>query len=606
MSVGHITVTRSVELVEMKAFSPSDNGSSWRMSIAKPPQEKDWMDSFRRANRRPIKSRDSAYLATPPPVMPRVGDRPGYYDVLAANAKTATTPLARRLKGRHLQMIAFGGAIGTGLFVASGAALYRAGPASVLLAYCLVGAMQYCTMQSLCELCVMFPIAGSFTAFSTRFLDPSWGFAIGWVYFLQWLWILPLEIIAAAFTISYWNDHLPNAVFITIFLIGILGINLFGIKAYGEAEFIFSIIKVVAVIAFILLGIIINIGGTPESGYIGGKYWGDPGPFKHGFKGFCSVLITAVFSFGGTELIGLAAAETASPLKSLPKAVKQVFWRIAIFYIVSILLVGLLVPSNEPTLVGGKNNADASASPFIIAIESAGTSVLPSAMNAIILIAVLSVGNSAVFGASRTLAALAELSYAPQIFSYVDKKGRPLITILLIGGVGLIAYLVDLSIHYTIFQWLLSISAFSTLLTWASICFCHIRFRMAWAHASRPLEQLPFCSNVGVYGSWFSLIGYTLVVTSQIWIAVSPVEIPGMDTSLSGRVQYFFLRVMALPLVIILFVYHKLRFRTSVIRVNEMDIETGRRFYRIFLTKEEAWEERRSWPRWKRIYYFLC
>lgn len=602
---GDIVLTRDVEVVEMKDLSAGpDKGTSWNISAKKESSRHpaDWMDGFRRAERRPLKSRDGGYQPTTAPTVP--GDR--QYDLRAANAKTANTALARELKGRHLQMIAFGGAIGTGLFVASGAALYNGGPASVLLAYVLIGVMQYCTMQALAELCVLFPIAGSFSAYSTRFLDPSWGFAMGWNYCLQWLFTLPLEILAGAYTISYWNESLPKAIFVAIFLITIVLINLFGIKAYGEAEFVFSIVKVTAIIGFILLAIVINIGGQPDSGYIGGMYWRNPGAFNNGFKGFCTVLITSAFSFNGTELIGLAAAETANPRKSLPTAIKQVFWRISIFYILALMLVGLLVPSNEPRLMDGKNSADASASPFVIAIESAGTTILPSVMNAVILIAVISVGNSAVFGSSRTLAALAEQSHAPQIFAYVDKQGRPLMAILFASCLGLLAFLADLSVHDAIFDWLLSISSLSTLFTWGSICLCHIRFRQAWGFTSRSLEQLPFRSNVGIWGSWLGCIGYALVLISQIWVAVSPIPTADQDTSTAGMVQTFFLKVMAIPIILIFYSFHKIWFRTRIVRVDEMDVETGRRYFRVHISSEEEREERMKWPLWKRMYRLLC
>lgn len=165
-------------------------------------------------------------------------------------------------------------------------------------------------------------------------------------------------------------------------------------------------------------------------------------------------MVSCCFSFGGTELIGLAAAETANPRKSLPTAIKQVFWRITIFYITALMLIGLLVPSNDPRLISGKSSADASASPFVIAIESAGSTVLPSVMNAIILVAIISVGNSSVFGSSRTLVALAEQSHAPQIFSYVDRQGRPLMAIILASCIGSMAYLADVEAHDAIFNWL--------------------------------------------------------------------------------------------------------------------------------------------------------
>ncbi|KAH6871206.1 amino acid permease-domain-containing protein [Thelonectria olida] len=589
----------------MREGRDENKGATWDISAAHTPSSKkptDWIDGFRRAEEPSPKGRKAGYQQTEPIQVPAAGDQ--RYDLDAANAKTAHTALARELKGRHLQMIAFGGAIGTGLFVASGASLSNGGPATLLISYLIIGAMQYCTMQALGELCVLFPIAGSFSAFSTRFLDPSWGFAMGWNYCLQWLFVLPLEIIAAAYTISYWNENISKAIFVAIFLAVIVIINLLGVKAYGEAEFLFSIVKVVAVIGFIMLAIVINIGGEPTSGYIGGTYWNNPGPFNNGFKGFCSVLVTSSASFGGTELIGLAAAETANPRKSLPTAIKQVFWRITIFYIVSLMLVGLLVPSNEPRLLNGKSSADASASPFVIAIETAGTTILPSVMNGIILIAVVSVGNSAVYGSSRTLLALAQQSHAPRIFAYIDKQGRPIMAILLASFIGLMAFLADLEAHDTIFSWLLSISALSTLFTWASVSLCHIRFRRAWAHSSNSLQQLPFRSNVGVFGSWFSLVGYALVLASQFWIAISPLK--ATDKSTSGKVQAFFLSVMAIPIILIFYLVHKVWFRTGIIRVDEMDIKTGRRYFRVHIATEQEREERRRWPLWKRVYQLLC
>ncbi|PNP73215.1 hypothetical protein FNYG_13440 [Fusarium nygamai] len=608
---GDITLTRDIEIVEMNVLGTGgsdDRGATWDISVEQPAVAKvtatNWIDGFRRAERRPIKGREGGYQATARPAMPGPGDR--HYDLKSANAKTATTALARELKGRHLQMIAFGGTIGTGLFVASGFSLYTSGPGNILLSYILTGAMQYCTMQALCELCVLFPIAGSFSTFSTRFLDPSWGFALGWNYCLQWLFLLPLEIIAGAYTISYWNELLSRSVFVTIFLFTIIVINLFGVKAYGEAEFIFAIIKVIAIIGFILLGIVINIYGEPETGYIGGQYWHDPGPFKNGFKGFCSVLVSSCFSYGGTELIGLAAAETANPRRSLPTATKQVFWRLSIFYIIPLMLIGLLVPSNNPRLISGKSSADASASPFVIAIESAGATVLPSVMNAIILVTIISVGNSSVFGSSRTLVALAEQSHAPQIFSYVDKQGRPLMAIILASCIGLMAYLADMESHDAIFNWLFSSCALSTVFTWASICLCHIRFRKAWAYTSNPLEQLPFRSQVGVIGSWFGLIGYALVIISQIWIAVSPIETPGIDRSTSAIVKNFFLCVMAIPIVLIFYICHKIWLRTHWLGVDEIDVEIGRQYFRIHIITEQEREERLRWPLWKKIYRLIC
>lgn len=353
-----------------------------------------------------------------------------------------------------------------------------------------------------------------------------------------------------------------------------------------------------------LLGIVLNCGGTPERGYIGGEFWRDPGAFNNGFKGLCSVFVTAAFSFTGTELVGLAAAETANPRKSLPTAIKQVFWRITIFYILALTLVGLLVPHNDRRLAGGKNNADARASPFVIAIEEAGIQVLPSVMNAVILIAVLSVGNSAVFGSSRTLAALANLNQAPKILAYIDRGGRPLMAIALAGAVGLLAYLADLKQQNDVLEWLLAISGLSSIFTWASICLCHIRFRRAWAARGRTPSELPYQSQVGVIGSYVGLAMNIAVLTAQFWVGAFPIEY--MDKTAGQVAQNFFLKTMGAPIVLVFYTAHKIYYRTSYVRVRDMDVDTGRRDFNVPILYAQEKEERAAWPKWKKMYKFLC
>ncbi|KAL2065030.1 hypothetical protein VTL71DRAFT_4170 [Oculimacula yallundae] len=523
----------------------------------------------------------------------------------AAAQNTANSPLARKLKGRHLQMIAIGGSIGTGLFVASGKALETGGPASLLISFSLIGIMLFCTMHALGEMAVLFPVAGSFSAYSTRFLDPAWGFAMGWNYAMQWLCVLPLEIIAASITVNYWDEQqrYPHSIFVAVFLVLIVTINMFGVRGYGEAEFIFSFVKIVAVIGYILLGIILNCGGGPDSGYIGGRYWSDPGAFHNGFKGLCSVFVTAAFAFAGTELVGLAAAETANPRKSLPTAIKQVFWRISIFYIASLTVVGLLVPYNEPRLLSG-GNAIAAASPFVISINNAGIDILPSLMNVVILIAVLSVGNSAIFGSSRTLAALADQGQAPKFFSYIDRKGRPLLAILFASSLGLVAFVADSGSQGTVLDWMLALSGLSSIFTWGSICLSHIRFRRAWKLQGHTLEELAFRSQPGIIGSWIGFIFNCLVLVTQFWTGAFPV---GYE-NLSGaeQVEHFFLAYLAAPIVIMFYLCYKFYFKTSVMRAKDMDLTTGRRELNLpeLIAEEQA--ERAAWPRWKRGYKTFC
>jgi amino acid transporter len=482
-------------------------------------------------------------------------------------------------------------------------------------------------MQALGEMAVLFPVAGSFSAYSTRFLDPAWGFAMGWNYAMQWLVVLPLEIVAASITLSFWPGarDTNSAAWVTIFLFIIVAINFCGVGAYGEAEFVFSIIKIIAVVGFIILGIVLNCGGGPEGGYIGGRYWktnnvpvnypgylmGQPtgsiasGPFRSGFKGLCSVFVTAAFSFAGTELIGLAAAEARNPRKTLPSAIRQVFWRICLFYMVSLTIVSLLVPYGDDRLLG-QTSEDAKASPFVIAINNASVKVLPSVMNVVILIAVLSVGNSSIFGSSRTLAALAQQGQAPHIFSYIDRAGRPLVTICAASILGFLCYVVagGQSTSNTALKWLYSLSGLSSIFTWGSICLAHIRFRAAWKAQGHTLDELAFRSQVGVYGSWLGFILNCLVLVAQFWTAAFPI---GYGAKSSGdRAQTFFLAYLAAPVVITFYVTYKLYYKTPFMKVDDMDLATGRRELDTPALIEEERRLKALMPRWKRIYMSLC
>ncbi|KAE8379261.1 amino acid permease-domain-containing protein [Aspergillus bertholletiae] len=526
------------------------------------------------------------------------------FDIENAAQKTANSPLQRSLKGRHLQMIAIGGSIGTGLFVGSGSVLATGGPASVLIAYALIGCMLYCTVHALGEMAVLFPVAGSFAHYSTRFIDPAWGFAMGWNYALQWLVVLPLEIVAASITVDYWQSDISNAAWVAIFWVLIVSINLFGVKGYGEAEFVFSLIKVVAVIGFIILGIILNCGGGPKGGYIGGKFWHDPGAFHNGFKGLCSVFVNAAFAFAGTELVGLAAAETANPRKSLPTAVKQVFWRICLFYIVSLALVGLLVPYDDTRLLDGSSSADAKASPFVIAINNAGISVLDSIMNVVIMIAVLSVGNSSVYGSSRTLAALAEQGQAPKFLAYIDRKGRPLWAILIASSLGLLSFLAASDKQAVAFEWMMAISGLSSIFTWGSVCLSHIRFRHGWKAQGHSLNELAFQSQPGIIGSWVGFIFNCLVLVAQFWVGFAPIGYREMTAK--ELVENWFSVYLAAPVVLLFYIPYKLWFRTPFIRAKDMDLQTGRRDLDLQYLIEQERAEQAEWPAWKKVYRFFC
>lgn len=290
----------------------------------------------------------------------------------------------------------------------------------------------------------------------------------------------------------------------------------------AAVEFVLSIVKVLACTGFIILGIIINCGGVPTDsrGYIGGEYWRSPySAFNNGFHGFCTVFVTASFAFGGTELTGLAAAEAADPKRQIPKATKQVFWRIAFFYIVNLLIVGLIVPANNPNLLGN-GAATTDASPFVIAINLAGIPALPSIFNAVITISVISVANSATYASTRTIQAMALQGMAPKFLAYVDKKGRPIPTVILQIAFGFIAFINEAKVGATVIYWLLALSGLANFFVYGSICLSHIRFRGAWRRNGHSLDELPYQAQFGVLGSWLGFALNVICLAAQFYTAI--------------------------------------------------------------------------------------
>ncbi|KAL9050211.1 MAG: hypothetical protein Q9162_006774 [Coniocarpon cinnabarinum] len=509
-----------------------------------------------------------------------------------------TNQLKRNLHGRHMQMIAIGGAIGAGLFVGSGSALSHGGPGSLVICFIIIGIMLLMVMQALGELAVMYPVNGAFASYIIRFIDPSWGFAVGWEYTIQWLTILPFEITTAGITIQYWRTDLNIGIWIATFLAALALIQVFGVRGYGEVEFVLAIIKILGCIGFIIFGIVADCGGVPTDnrGYIGAHYWHDPGAFRNGFKGFCSVFVTASFAFGGTELTGLAAAEAADPKRAIPKATRQVFWRITFFYVVNLFIMGLIVPSDSDVLLGSGDTGNTKASPFVLAFVLAGVKGLPSVFNVIICLAVISVANSATYASTRTLQALAQEGYAPKFLAYVDKKGRPIPTVIIQLLFGLLAFIGEASNATTVFTWLLSISGLSNFFVWGSICVAHIRFRSAWHHRGHSLEELPYRATFGVWGSVLGAFLNLLCLIAQFYTAAFPIG----GSSGSEAANDFFEAYLAAPMLLALYLGWKTysffawpAHRPLWVKTSDIDVYTGMRDDQKHISDPEASPEQR-------------
>jgi amino acid transporter len=457
--------------------------------------------------------------------------------------------------------------------------------------------------QALGEMAIIFPVSGGFYTLASRMLDPSFAFAMGWNYVLQWAVVLPLEITVAGTTVQYWTDKVHLGIWITIFMVLILIASALGTLGYAEEEFWSSVLKLFVVVMFIFIGIVCICGGGPASGdygtYVGGRYWKNPGAFANGFKGVCAMFVTAAFSFAGTELVGLAATETPNPRATVPSAIKNTFWRITLIYITSLTIIGLAVPYDDDRLGG----SGAGASPFVILIDRAGIAGLNHLINATICISVLSIGLSCVYAGSRTLTALAETGYAPRVFTYIDKSGRPLWSVIAILLFGPIAYLNLIeSVGDVIFSWLLALSGLSTLFTWLSICVTHIRFRRAWKVQGHSVEELPFTAVAGIWGSYVGAGLIVIVLIAQFYIAlfpITPVETAG------ERVQSWFLAYLAFPILIGFYIVGWIWKRGVPRRAHEIDLDTGRKSWLTVEDMRAYRAERRAAPWHIRMYRML-
>jgi len=426
----------------------------------------------------------------------------------------------RKLKARHLTMIAIGGCIGTGLFMASGEAIQQAGPGGAILAYAAIGIMVYFLMTSLGEMATYLPVSGSFSTYASRFVDPSLGYALGWNYWFNWVITVAVDVSIAALVISYWeplNFISPWAWSLLFFLI-IVGLNTLSVKVYGESEYWFAFIKVVTIIVFLLIGLL-TIFGILGGEYIGFKNFtiGDAPFLGEGLSGkFLSVLgvfLIAGFSFQGTELIGITAGESEHPEKNIPKAIKQVFWRILIFYILSIFVIGLIIPYTSPALLGA-DITEIAKSPFTLVFERAHWAFAAALMNAVILTSILSAGNSGMYASTRMLYAMGKDKMAPRMFGTTNKHGVPILALLATAFVVLIIFVIQ-SVTPKAIDFILAASGLTGFIAWLGIAISHYRFRRAYVAQGMDTQKLVYKAKLFPFGPLFAFGLCLLVIIGQ-------------------------------------------------------------------------------------------
>ncbi|EXJ77827.1 AAT family amino acid transporter [Capronia epimyces CBS 606.96] len=483
--------------------------------------------------------------------------------------------VARGLKARHIQFMGLGGSIGTALFLGIGRALAAAGPLSIFLGFTISGMAIFGMMQCLGEMTTWLPMPAALPSFASRYVDKSLGFAVGWNGWYSYTITICIEISAAAVIIGYWNTTINVAVWISIIIVLLVFLNLFAVSIYGEAEFWFASLKIITIVGLLILALVLDLGGGPNHDRIGFRYWKNPGAmntFVAGgsegrFLGFFFSLVMGALSYGGVESVIIAAGEAENPRRNLPKAIRRVFWRLLLFYVLGSLAVGVLVPYNDPDLLTALATGapGAASSPWVIAIKRAGIPALPSIINVVILSSATSAANACLYNGSRYLMAMAQLGLAPRFFLRCSKRGIPYY------GVGFTALLTGLTYlscsagPVKVFIWLGNISALVSMFSWLTICITYVRFYAALKKQGVNRDDLPFKSPFQPYLAWATMVFLAVLMLFNGFYAFTPWD---TDTFISTYIT--------VPVFFGLFIFWKVFKKTKFVDPAEADLWTGK------------------------------
>lgn len=477
---------------------------------------------------------------------------------------TSNQHLQRKLSARHLNMIAIGGSIGTGLFFASGSTIATAGPGGALLAYALIGVMIYFLMTSLGELATHYPSSGAFFTYGSKYVDEGFGFALGWNYWYNWAITVAFELVAVQFIMKFWFPDIAGVWWSMIFLAIIFAINAMTVKGFGESEFWFSMVKVVAIIVFMVIGLftIIKIMLAPDVSVLQNWTYGDA-PFVGGLQAMIGIAMIAGFSFQGTEMVGVAGGESKDPHKTIPLAIKQIFWRILLFYILCIFIIGTLIRYDNPLLMHAAETNNVVLSPFTLLYEQAGFAFAASVMNAVILTAILSAGNSGMYSSTRMLYDMAHQGRAPKIFARLDHRGVPMKALYATTLVAALCFLTTFIGEQTVFNWLLNTSGMCGFIVWLGIAISHYRFRKGYLTQGFKLDQLAYRARFFPFAPWFAFILCSMIILGQNYQALTEDKIDWL-----GLLSTY----ISIPLFLIIWLGYKWRNKTKIIPYQDMDV----------------------------------
>jgi yeast amino acid transporter len=499
-------------------------------------------------------------------------------DAIAHGYYEERQTLRQGLRERHIQMIALAGTIGTGLFLSSGRAVAHSGPLGALLGYGITGLSVSSIMFAVGEMGALVPLTGGIVRYSEYFFDPALSFANGWNLVYSYLVSIPAEITAAAVLVEFWIT-VNNAVWITVFGVLMIATAMLFVRVYGELEFGFSILKIMLILGINIMALVITCGGAPDHQTIGFQYWRNPGPFVQyleipgslgRFLGFWTSINSAVYSYSGIEVITTAAAETRNPRRAIPQAAKRIFIRVALFYVVTVFMVGLIVPSNDPNLLD--ESGTASESPFVIAATRAGIKVVPSIINAVILTSAWSSGNSNMLSGSRLLYGLAVHGHAPAIFRRLNRFGVPYAAVILYGLFMCLGYMTVSSTASTVFTWLQDLVSVATLINWLAICIVYLRFYYACKRQNIDRHKdLPFAAPWQPYTTWATMVLFVLLLLTG-----------GYSTFIHGQWsdETFVSSYINIPIILFLYFGYKFWHKSKIVPLDEMPIRQFIDIYR--------------------------
>ncbi|XAS72251.1 amino acid permease [Micrococcaceae bacterium Sec5.1] len=438
-----------------------------------------------------------------------------------ASSTAAETGLRRTMGPRHLIMIAMGGVIGSGLFLSSGYTISQAGPLGAVIAY-LVGAfVVYLVMACLGELAIAYPVSGAFHIYAARSIGPATGFATAWLYWLCWAVAIGSEFTASGLLMQRWFPGVDVWVWCVVFAAILFGLNAISSRFFGESEFWFSIVKVGAIIALIVLGGAALLGFQPlsESGnqpFLFENFNTSGGLFPNGFSGVLVTALAVFYAFSGSELIGVAAGETTDPARNIPKAMRSTVIRLLIFFVGAIAVIAATVPFDQVGL---------DESPFVTVFSSVGIPYAADIMNFVIITALLSAGNSGLFSCARMLYSLSDEGHAPKALKRLTKRGIPLVALSVSMLGGLASLISSVVAPETVYLALVSVAGFAVVGVWMSITASHFFHRRAFIRNGGQVADLAYKAP---FFPLVPILAFTLCLVSLIGIAFDPNQVAAL------------------------------------------------------------------------------